>query len=199
MNEKQKQGHTREDGMVFWCYQKKIDYEYWVSAEKFAEMRKSKNDALRTWRAKNKDAVKIWRKKDRDKNLLKRREQSLSWLKKNPMKAAENIRRWKAANRDKCTAVQELRRARQMKAVPTDSWRSVVDGFYKIANRVSYCTGIRHAVDHIVPLAAGGSHCHRNLQVLPYSLNSRKGAKVDFKLPDCYRSDGRFTPSTVTV
>ena len=178
--------------MVFWCYQKKINYEYWVTAAKFAQLRESKNARLRAWRAKNKDAIKIWRKKDREKNLSKRREQSLSWLKKNPRKAAENLRRWKIANRDKCTAVEELRRARQMKAVPSDSWQLVVNGFYKIADRVSHCTGISHAVDHIVPLAAGGSHCHRNLQVLPFSLNSRKGAKIHFKLPDCYRSDGRY-------
>jgi len=191
MNKKQKQGNAREDGMVFWCYQKKINYEYWVTAEKFAELRKSKNEALRLWRAKNKDAMKIWRKNDRSKNLLKRREQSLSWLKKNPSRAAENMRRWKLENRARCTAVEELRRGRQMKAIPSDSWKSAVDSFYKIADRVSRCTGIKHAVDHIVPLAAGGSHCHRNLQILPFSLNSRKGAKIDYKLPDCYRSDGR--------
>ena len=194
MTTKPKQGNIREDGMVFWCYQKKINYEYWVTAEQFSEMRKVKNERLKVWRSKNKDALRIWRKNDRQKNLLKRREQSLSWMKNNPKKVAENMRRWKLQNRAKCTAVEELRRARQMKATPSDSWKSAVDGFYKIADRVSRCTGIKHAVDHIVPLIAGGSHCHRNLQVLPFSLNSRKGAKINYKLPDCYRSDGRYTP-----
>jgi 5-methylcytosine-specific restriction endonuclease McrA len=194
MTTKHKQGETREDGMVFWCYQKKINYEYWITAEKFAEMRSKKNKKLKAWRSKNKDAVRIWRKNDRQKNLLKRRQQSLLWAKKNPEKKTENLKRWKIQNKDRCTAIQELRRARQMKAVPSDSWKSVVNGFYEISNRVSKCTGIKHAVDHIIPLACGGSHCHRNLQVLPFSINSRKGAKTDFVLPKCYRRDGWGAP-----
>lgn len=38
-------------------------------------------------------------------------------------------------------------------------------------------TGIRHNVDHIVPIALGGAHHPDNMRVIPEAENRRKGAR----------------------
>ena len=197
MNCSIKRGSERHDGFVFWAYHKKTAYQYWVTKTKFKELIDRKNSSLRQWRLKNKKHSAEWRKKDRIKNLDKRRTQSASWAKRNPQKAASNLRKWKTENREKCVAVEEKRRAMKFNAIPGDYWEKAVDGFFAISERISKCTGIKHAVDHIIPISRGGSHCHRNLQVIPFSLNSRKGAKLDFILPNCYRSDGWYSVKNV--
>ena len=47
---------------------------------------------------------------------------------------------------------------------------------------VAMSLGDNFHVDHIVPLAKGGLHCHTNLRVIPAIDNLRKGVKNDFKL-----------------
>jgi hypothetical protein len=37
-----------------------------------------------------------------------------------------------------------------------------------------------YTVDHIIPLSKGGKHSPENLQYLTLSVNSKKGAKIDF-------------------
>lgn len=60
------------------------------------------------------------------------------------------------------------------------------------ANALSGATGIRHEVDHIIPLAHGGWHHHLNLQVLPISVNRKKQANP-FWISDTYK-DFRSVP-----
>jgi len=105
--------------------------------------------------------------------------------KKNAIRAA-----WAKATPEKQKLRRARRRAAKFKALSPDANKAFVAGFYAIAQRMSKCLGIRHDVDHIVPLSLGGSHCHRNLQVIPATWNSRKQAHYDYPLPDCYRTDG---------
>ena len=51
--------------------------------------------------------------------------------------------------------------------------------FYREAHELTARTGIRHEVDHIIPLrskAVSGLHCVENLQVLTAAANNAKGA-----------------------
>jgi hypothetical protein len=123
-------------------------------------------------------------------NPEKKRAKCAAWRRANPEKAQAACAAWRKANPEKMTLKTARRRALKLAAVPDDANKAFVTGLYAIANRVSKCLGISHDVDHIVPLALGGSHCHRNLQVIPSTWNYRKHDRYDYPLPDCYRTDG---------
>ncbi len=200
MNAKRTRGEIREDGMVFWSHQKSNGYDYWVTPKKFAELIEQKKKRLRLWRNKNRHHVRSQARGYRLLNLEKSRERNRLWSEQNRSKVSKKLKEWKIRNKARCVAVEQKRRARQISGTPSDSWEAVVNGFYEISERVSRCLGIKHSVDHIHPISKGGSHCHRNLQVLPFSWNSRKLAKLDAKLPDCYLTVGyRYTPKSDAV
>jgi hypothetical protein len=53
---------------------------------------------------------------------------------------------------------------------------------YKMSQRISQCTGIRHHVDHVHPLNADGLcglHVPWNIQVIPARTNLRKKNKLE--------------------
>lgn len=57
--------------------------------------------------------------------------------------------------------------------------RKLIQEMYKYARSKSIETGEQWDVDHIVPLAKGGLHTPDNLQILPKSVNQKKGDNFD--------------------
>jgi hypothetical protein len=101
-------------------------------------------------------------------------------------------REWRAKNRDKMnsysktqyernpgywTAKSAKRRAMKLKA--TGPWTNTeeINHIYKKAKILGDLTGIKHHVDHIIPLQNGlvcGLHIHHNLQVITATENLAK-------------------------
>jgi hypothetical protein len=87
---------------------------------------------------------------------------ALRWWKNNL-----GIRRAEVSARRRRVRVQmpKWTRAKEMKC------------FYLMAQRVSECLGVKHVVDHVIPLKSpvvSGLHVPGNLQVIPAFINSRK-------------------------
>ena len=61
---------------------------------------------------------------------------------------------------------------------PPDADKKQIQSFYVEAKRLSVETGIKHEVDHILPISKGGLHHQDNLQVLPWIENRKKGSTV---------------------
>lgn len=57
--------------------------------------------------------------------------------------------------------------------------RKLTQEMYKYARSKSIETGEQWDVDHIIPLAKGGLHTPDNLQILPKSINQKKGDGFD--------------------
>lgn len=214
-----KQGTIREDGKIFWSYQG-TGQEYWVVPEKYAHKLEKRRALFAAWAKTNPEKKRAsdvaWRKanpeKDRARSVAwtkanpekkkasnaawakanpeRKRALGGAWGKANPEKKRASFAAWAKANPEKMTLKTARRRALKLTAVPDDANAAFVTGLYAISSRVSKCLGIRHDVDHIVPLSLGGSHCHRNLQVIPAIWNYRKNDRYDYPLPNCYRTDG---------
>lgn len=178
-----KPGDIGPDGKLFWSMYTARSGEkkpYWVTPEKFSELRKrSRKDAL------------AWR----NKNLSKANATTTRWRKLNREKARAACRKWYQENKQstripKTTEekklvsreINRLRRARKKGADTTKDLleRKIMAHVFDIPGRVKCCCGIALHVDHIIPLAKGGQHCISNLQILPARINLRKGAKLDF-------------------
>lgn len=126
---KYKRGDAREDGMVFWALIRKKGY--WVTKDKFCELKKWQNEWSvkrrgknlnsrrqyeREWYSKNRiktleqkkvarlNNIDVFREKDREqkkKNPEKHRQNARQWNKLNPVKAKENLENWKKENKER--------------------------------------------------------------------------------------------------
>ncbi len=100
--------------------------------------------------------------------------------------AAKNAykQKYKEANPDMYKEMVSLRRRRFRQATPkwlTAEQRMEIRLKYRLAIELSRATGIRHVVDHIVPLLGEevcGLHVSWNLQVIPQAENLKKSNKL---------------------
>lgn len=92
-------------------------------------------------------------------------------------KHLDRYRAWSKANPGKTAALRARRRADIIRATPKWADLFEIHAKYKESARLTLDTGVRHHVDHIVPLRgrlACGLHVAHNLQVIPAAENLKK-------------------------
>lgn len=174
------------------------------------EVRAAKNKQRAAWRAANPDAYREQRKRDAasettiatrrrwyEANSSKHRQTVKKWLaiEENRLRVLEHQRKWKAANKEKVSAVlkswrarnpeavgdlKAKRRAAQMQRMP--AWldkfqRAAIRAIYAESRKLSESTGVRHTVDHMCPLqgdSVSGLHVPWNLRVVTRADNAKK-------------------------
>lgn len=148
--------------MVFWEYTSKTKSgEYWITAEKLEARMQAEREKQQRWRDRNPD---------------KSRELVKAYGKKRGKEfKAEKQARFYRNHPEVFNALRAKRKASKLAQTPATACHDTIRVFYRMAKRLSKCTGIPFHVDHIVPLAIGGHHHQRNLQALPKSINLRKG------------------------
>ncbi len=127
---------------------------------------------FKSWRERNLESSKARRRKhhhdNREANLLA-------------------IKDWKRRNPEKNAFYVMKRQAAKLRAIPSWVDMQKVEEIYTEARRLTELTGIKHHVDHIVPLQSPwvcGLHCEANLQILPYYENQSKSNRVWPDMPD---------------
>ncbi len=100
-------------------------------------------------------------------NRAKHNAAGLLWARKNPDKACANTMKRKAAKRNR-----------------TPGWANLskIAEFYALASELTKTTGIKHVVDHVIPLQGlyvSGLHVENNLQVITALANASKGNKYN--------------------
>lgn len=162
--------------------------------------RKIASDTSRAWRMANPERDKINRALWYSKNATRRLAQARAryalnptkgradirrWRKENPEKARASFRAWCAANPDKTRVRGRNRRARKRKAEGRHTAADIARIRADQKDRCMICAidldGGGH-VDHVIPLARGGSNWPENLQLLCAHCNCSKGAKLPHQL-----------------
>jgi hypothetical protein len=135
---------------------------------------------MKVWNAENKDcraeSGKAWRKANPERCI----EIAKAWAAENPDKVNQKARTWRALNPHKVNAQSAKRRMVVDQAIPAWADLKEIQGFYKEAKRLEIQTGIKHHVDHDIPLRhrlVCGLHVAANLQILTATENLKKKNK----------------------
>lgn len=154
------------------------------SAKYWANNKDKISSANAIYREENKDSVRESKKAWRIDNIEKSKAQVGAWRRKNRERVRELNSAWNLANPEVMAAIQRNRRARIKSADGSHSGSDVNKIFAAQRGLCASCKikllksgKQRYHVDHIMPLALGGSNWPTNLQCLCPACNLSKGAK----------------------
>lgn len=118
-------------------------------------------------------------------NIEGERARCLAYRNSNIERCRENSRAYNQANLDRGATIARNRRARRRKNGGSHTLKDISEILLMQNGKCAYCrislNSVRH-VDHILPLALGGSNGRENLQILCVPCNKTKSAKhpIDF-------------------
>jgi hypothetical protein len=158
--------------------------QYWVTPAKYEELCLKKRQWNINWVFKNPEKSKQKLAKWRAAHPEKHREYAREWKRNNK----EKFRSYRKAHPEQLVMASHKIRAKKKMATDPLHEREIERTLHRQRIRLDECTNIRWSVDHIVPLSTGGKHHHANLQVLPLTLNKKKGHRLYWELPDCWKN-----------
>lgn len=161
---------------------RKYKVSHKLYTRKLCKSCESKNSAIATLKVKTQNREKYL--KSKRKSYSKNKEKYKKYREKHKEIRAKNNKEWKLNNREKCTEVENRRRAKKLNATPswlTEKHIKEIQNIYKECAKIAKETGIKHNVDHIIPLQGvnvSGMHVPWNLQILTAENNSKKGNRI---------------------
>lgn len=133
------------------------------------------------YRTENKDKVAACISKWREANREKVRSQNSEWKAANQVKVKADNASWRKVNKEKTRAHWHAYRARKIASGGTVSDGLFERLMYAQKGRCVNCLSLlKHTsahMDHVYPLAKGGIHDDKNIQLLCPTCNRRKGSK----------------------
>ena len=147
----------------------------------------SHKQEIKEWHAnnylRNKDKINARNKAYYHSDLEREYKRGKKYREANKESVAANIRNWAIANPDRRRASTAKRRTTKLNATPR--WLTEIDHLaikdkYKYSILLEQETGIKHHIDHIIPLKGKlvcGLHVPDNLRILKESDNLYKGNK----------------------
>jgi hypothetical protein len=152
---------------------KKASLQAWRAAN--PEKKKVSDDA---WYAGNIESEKQRTRARYESDKEKWNSDASKWAKSNPEKRKATCSAWARNNKPSVAAAGSRYRSTKLRATPAWANHDLIRAIYEESDRRTRLTGIRHHVDHIVPLKSTrvcGLHWEGNLQVLTQAENDSKG------------------------
>lgn len=139
------------------------------------------NASSRQWQLDNPEKFAAYQNSYREANRARETARANAWRIAHPGRQAEYARKWAKENMERRRLAQANRRGR-ISAHPGTLSGDIVDRLMRLQR--GKCVACRcdlrasgHHIDHIIPLARGGEHCDRNVQLLCPTCNLAKHAK----------------------
>lgn len=135
----------------------------------------------RVWAFFNREKIKMWHKEwyenNRDAILATQREKA--WYKTE--KGKETTKKWREQNKERIMVSNRNRKSALKNAsgkVTVLEWEEIKD---KYGNKCLRCgrSEVKLTMDHVIPIAVGGSNTADNIQPLCGSCNSKKNTKIE--------------------
>lgn len=139
------------------------------------------NARVKAWHQANRDRSRTFKKRWRDANLEKARASEKASTLKNHALVLERKKIYQRANKPKWCKYATDRKAAKLRATPSWVDHDAILAVYERCAEITKLTGVKHEVDHIVPLQGElvcGLHVHYNLQPLPMVKNRSKANKL---------------------
>ena len=172
-----------KDGLHSWCREcvnadrKLKQTRYIVSQRAYKEKNAEKVKAYDNARRKT-TAYKVM-KSESDRKYRVRMSTVISIKKRAYYADKQHLRRAEYQRNKQGYIARTYQRLRNIaNLTPSDACKKQIQAFYDEAKKLFVTTGIRHEVDHIIPISKGGLHHQSNLQVLPWIENRIKGNKL---------------------
>lgn len=140
--------------------------------------------AFARWRLANQDKTREMQARYRAANPEKKRTYDAKWRSENPDKVKAAVSKWRASNPEKIRVYKQNRQARKVAGGRLSS--DIAKRLYELQRGKCACCGqplgSDYHLDHIMPLALGGTNTDDNVQLLRQRCNNQKHAKhpVDF-------------------
>ena len=196
--DKYRSGHCKPctKSRVINNYVKNRDAKLAYAKNRYQEKR---NDILaytKQWHIKNAERRLAYAKKYSAENIEKVKNTKSKCYTKNRQKYLEVQKAWRASNPDKVKDInlraRHVRRASK-NANGGNLSKNIVERLMALQNGKCACCGVKlngsYELDHIMPIALGGSNSDDNVQLLRVSCNRKKGAKHPL---DWAREQGRL-------
>ena len=151
------------------------------NAKLYQENRECRLEYAKSYREDNPEKIKESRKARYESNKEAILAKNKEWRDSKPREYHnEYLRKWKSENRGKVVQSGKKRSIPMSKCLKLLGEQQIgtLNQFYNYASRISECIGIKHHVDHVLPLSGDGFtglHVPWNLQVIPATINLRKG------------------------
>lgn len=154
-------------------------------------------EVARRWKKNNPEKHRALNRKSYRKNRDAVRAREFDRFEKNPQlrkMAAEKTRLWKIENPARVAEMNKRRDALKKSLMHEDSNIEQIVALYESAAVLSKSSGVKHAVDHIIPLKHGGWHHQDNLQCITSKMNLAKGGNPFWISPNVGIKDWRDVP-----
>lgn len=167
--------------------EKPLEMFYKSVTNKYGRMKNCKecdNSRRDSWRDENRERVNNTNQDYRKSDPERRRRTDKEDRRKHPEKHKGYRTKFRRNNPGKINAKTAKRRAQKLQATPkwlTKEQKQEIQAIYIEAARLTRETGIKHHVDHIIPLlgkGVRGLHVPWNLQILTAEDNMKKGNKI---------------------
>lgn len=153
------------------------------------ERRRKHAEYMKRWRAANPEAAAAIDRKSKTLHADAKASRDKSYYQRNTASRKKQAREWAQRNPEKRAAMRATRRARAVQSGGRIT-AARIEALFQLQRGKCACCGASLAggyqVDHIMPLALGGSNSDDNIQLLRPACNNLKRAKhpVDFMQAD---------------